>query len=173
MEQHVMEAFKKVFEHLEHEGIKTGVDKKGVRRFVNECAALAALTGAVTGAGGVITMIVGVPVDVINNIVQQFRVTLAIIYKKRGRYDNIDFEEFMKIVGVSLGVEVGATITKNVLLNIAAAALAKMTASTAGKAVPIVGAFVSGGVNWMFIKAIAAAVDKVDLGPGSSIVIKS
>lgn len=63
-------------------------------------------------------MIVGVPVDVVNNVIQQFRVALGVIYCRKGVY-NVSFSELMKIVGVSIGVEVGATLTKSVMIRTA------------------------------------------------------
>lgn len=163
MNSHMVSAFKTVFEHIGREGIKKGVKAKGLDGFINECAILAGTTGAIAGFGGAATMIVGVPVDVINNVMQQFRVTFAVIYDRKKSYSRISFEEFMKIVGMSVGVEVGATLTKVALVSIAGAILARMSASTAGKMIPFVGSFVGGTVNFFFIKGIGEAVKALDL----------
>ncbi|MEH1807044.1 hypothetical protein [Nostoc sp.] len=158
----LVKSFQKVFENMNQEGIKESVDKKGIDKFISDCALLAATTGAASGFGGFSTMIVGVPVDVLNNVVQQFRVTLAVIYDKKGVY-KVSFPQFMKIVGVSLGVEIGATLTKSIMLSIANKIIIRLSATTAGKAVPFLGAFIGGSVNYGFIRGIGAAVKRIDM----------
>lgn len=155
-------SFMKVFESISQYQIKKGVDDKGIDGFIAHCATLAAATGAATGFGGFTTMALGLPVDIINNVAQQFRVTLAVIYYKKGVY-KVSFTELMAIIGVSLGVEMGATVTKAVMLNIANKILARLSVSAAGKAVPFLGAAVSGSVNYGFIKFIGASVKKIDM----------
>ena len=158
----LVKSFQKVFESMNNEGIKESVDRNGIDKFISDCALLAATTGAASGFGGFTTMIVGVPADVINNVIQQFRVTLGVIYHKKGVY-KVSFSEFMTIVGVSLGVEVGVSITKSVMISIASKILIRLSASTAGKAIPFLGAAIGGSVNYGFIKAIGVAVKKVDM----------
>ncbi len=158
----LVDSFKKVFENMNKEGIKESIDQHGIDKFISNCASYAAITGAASGFGGFSTMIVGVPADVVNNVVQQFRVTLGVIYHRKGVY-NISFSEFMKIVGVSLGVEAGATLTKSVMISIANKILIRLSASSAGKAVPFLGAFIGGSVNYGFVKAIGIAVKKIDM----------
>lgn len=158
----LVNSFQAVFERMNQEGIKESVDKNGIDRFISDCALLAATTGAAMGFGGFSTMIVGIPADVINNVFQQFRVTLGVIYDKKGVY-KVSFSEFMTIVGVSLGVEVGATLTKAVMFSIANKILIRLSTTTIGKAVPFVGAFIGGSVNYGFIRAIGAAVQKIDM----------
>ena len=134
----------------------------GIDGFINQCAILAATTGAASGFGGFTTMIVGVPFDVINNVLQQFRVTLGVIYYKKGVY-KVSFAELIKIVGVSIGVEVGATLTKSVMISIANKILVRLSAAAAGKAVPFLGAAIGGSVNYGFVKAMGAAVKRIDM----------
>ena len=112
--------------------------------------------------GGAATMVVGVPVDTVNNVIQQFRVTLGVIYYKKRTY-SVSFNDFMKIVAVSLGVEVGATIGKSILISVANKILARLASATALKAIPLFGGFIGGSVNFGFIKFIGEAVKKVDL----------
>jgi hypothetical protein len=159
----IADAFQGIFEHIQHDGIKKGVDQKGIDKFIGECAGLAAASGFASGVGGVATMVVGVPVDVINNIIQQFRVTLAVIYVRKGSYTVPSFKDFMKIVGMSVGVEVGAVATRAVLVTIAGQLLTRMTASTAAKAIPLLGGVIGAVVNYGFIKAIGASMKKIDL----------
>lgn len=140
------QSFHKAFESINQFEVKKGVDA----------------TGAATGFGGFATMIVGVPVDVVNNVIQQFRVTLGVIYYRKGVY-NVSFGELMKIVGVSIGVEVGATLTKSVMISIANKILVRLSASAAGKAIPFFGAVIGGSVNYGFIKFIGAAVKRIDM----------
>ena len=147
----------KIYSGLNPEEIKRDVDDLGIDKFIRRCATYAALSGGANGFFGFTTMIVGLPADVINNVIQQFRVTLAIIYYKKGIY-KMSFPDFMKIVGASLGVEMGATLTKGVLFIIAGQIVARMAASTAVKAIPFIGAGIGGGVNYAFISSIGAAV---------------
>jgi hypothetical protein len=156
------QSFQKVFESINQFEIKQKVDKMGIDGFINQCALLAATTGAASGFGGFATMIVGVPFDVLNNVLQQFRVTLGIIYYKKGIY-KVSFAELITIVGVSIGVEVGATLTKSVMINIANKILVQLSASTAGKAIPFLGAAIGGSVNYGFVRAIGAAVKRIDM----------
>ncbi|MDZ8183425.1 MAG: hypothetical protein RMX96_00990 [Nostoc sp. ChiSLP02] len=158
----LVNSFRQVFENMNKEGIKDSIDKNGIDRFISDCALLAATTGAASGFGGFSTMIVGVPVDVINNVIQQFRVTLGVIYHKKGVY-KVSFSQFMKIVGVSLGVEIGASLTKSVMIAIANKILVRLSASSAGKAVPFLGAVIGGSVNYGFIRAIGSAVKRIDM----------
>jgi len=155
-------SFQKIFESINQFEIKKKVDEMGIDGFINQCAILAATTGAASGFGGFATMIVGVPFDVLNNVLQQFRVTLGVIYYKKGVY-KVSFTELMKIVGVSIGVEVGATLTKSVMINLANKILVRLSASVAGKAIPFLGAAIGGSVNYGFVKAIGAAVKRIDM----------
>lgn len=156
------QSFQKIFESINQFEIKNKVDKMGIDGFINQCAVLAATTGAVSGFGGFTTMIVGVPFDVLNNVLQQFRVTLGVIYHKKGVY-NVSFGELITIVGVSIGVEVGATLTKSVMISIANKILVQLSTSVAGKAVPFLGAAIGGSVNYGFVRAIGAAVKRIDM----------
>jgi hypothetical protein len=156
------EGFKKIFENINLYGIKKSVDKRGIDGFINHCARLAAGTGAIAGSGGALTMIASLPVDVVNNITQQFRVTLAIIYHNRGTYQ-ISFDEFMKIVATSMKVEAGIAITKTMLEEIAEKLLLKMGSKTAGRLIPIFGAAIGGTANYLFIKGVAKAVKEMEL----------
>ncbi|MEO6521079.1 MAG: hypothetical protein ABIN91_05345 [Mucilaginibacter sp.] len=154
------DGFKKIFENINLYGIKKSVDKRGLDGFINHCARLAAGTGAIAGSGGAITMIASLPIDVVNNITQQFRVTLAIIYYKRGTYQ-ISFEEFMSIIATSMKVEAGVAITKTMLEEIAEKLLLKMGSKTAGRLIPIFGAAIGGTANYLFVKGVAKAVKEM------------
>src|ERR1700712_3160888 len=103
--------FKQIFDRIDQLGIKKGVDKMGLDKFIEQCAYLAAGSGVISGSGGLITMIIGVPMDFVNLITQQFRVTMAIMYYNKGSYE-IGFEEFMRLIATSLKVEAGVTLTK-------------------------------------------------------------
>jgi hypothetical protein len=151
--------------NLDELKVKEQVDKKGIDGFINYCAGLAAATGAAAGIGGGITLVLGVPADVANTIAQQFRVTLGVIYHRTGRY-SLSFEEFIKIVAVSLGVEIG---TQGVLLGVnyiakqvATEIVKRLTAQTAGRIIPVVGAVVGGGMNFAFIKALGKTLLALD-----------
>ena len=159
-------AFRKVFDRVDKEAVKKSVDEMGLNRFIKRCARRAAATGVVSGTGGFATLVVGLPADVLNNLTQQFRVTLAVMYAKTGQYE-LPFEDFMAIVAVSIGVEAGVMVTKTALIRIAERLLARMGERTAGRLVPILGAAIGGTTNYLFIKGIGASVKRVVSGPGS------
>ena len=50
------DTFKKVFTNIDQLGIKQGVDKLGLERFIEQCARLSATTGVISGGGGALTM---------------------------------------------------------------------------------------------------------------------
>jgi EcsC protein family len=152
--------FRKVYESINRHGIKKGVDEMGLDRFIEHCARLAASTGAITGFGGPVTMILGVPADLLNNVTQQFRVTMAIIYQRKGHY-NISFEQLMGVVALSLGVEAGASITKAALARVAEKLLIRLGEKAAARMIPIAGAVVGGLTNYVFIKGIGKTVKRL------------
>lgn len=156
------DGFKKIFEHINLYGIKKGVDTMGLDKFINQCAYIAAGTGVITGSGGALTMIIGLPVDVINTITQQFRVTLAIIYNRRGEYQ-MTFDEFMTFVAASVKVEAGVALTKTIMEEIAEKLLLRLGSKAAGRLIPVVGGVIGGSANYIFIKRMAETVKKMDL----------
>jgi hypothetical protein len=143
-------------------GIKKGVDQMGIDKFINQCAYLAAGSGAISGSGGLITMIVGIPVDFVNLITQQFRVTMALLYFYKGSYQ-VSFEEFFSIVATSLKVEAGLAITKNVMEDVAEKLMIKLGAGAAERLVPVIGAVIGGTANYIFIKRMANAVKDIQV----------
>src|ERR1700761_6409009 len=88
------DTFRKIFTNIDQLGIKQGVDKLGLERFIEQCARLSATTGVISGGGGALTMAIGIPFDLLNMITQQVRVTLGIIYYCRGTYQ-VTFDEFL------------------------------------------------------------------------------
>lgn len=134
----------------------------GLDGFIQHCARLSAGTGAVTGLGGSVSLLVGLPFDVINNLTQQFRVTLAVIYDRRGTYE-VGFDEFMSIVAVSIGVEAGLVMTRSLLENIAERLLIRMGAKAGGRLIPVAGAFIGATTNYLFIKSVGASVKALPL----------
>ncbi len=154
--------FRRVFDSINQHGIKRGVDAMGIDAFIGHCARLSAGSGAITGLGGTVAALVGLPFDLLNSLTQQFRVTLAVIYYRRGTYD-IGFDEFMQIVAVSLGVEAGLIMTRTVLENIAERLLIRMGAKAGGRLIPIAGAFIAGATNYLFIKSIGKSVKALPL----------
>jgi hypothetical protein len=146
--------FKNIYSHINPLSIKKGVDEQGIDKFVNQCALLAAGSGAMAGAGGIATMLVGVPLDMINLVTQQFRVTLAIHYHKTGHYE-LRFNDFFKIVASSLKIDAGVTVTKNIMEEVAEKLLLNLGSKTAERLVPVVGAVIGGSANYLFIKKVA------------------
>jgi hypothetical protein len=98
----------------------------------------------------------------LNNLTQQFRVTIAVIYSRTGEYE-VSFDDFMSIVAVSIGVEAGVMITKSVLTRVAERLLLRMSAETAARVVPFLGAAIGGATNYLFIKGIGASVKRAIL----------
>lgn len=156
------EGFKQIFDHIDQFNIKKGVDKLGLNKFINQCAYLAAGSGVVSGSGGIITMVVGVPLDFVNLITQQFRVTMAIMYHNKGSYQ-IGFDEFMSLIATSLKVEAGVTLTKTMMEGIAEKLLLVLGTRTAERMVPVVGAVIGGTANYIFIQRMAESVKKLQM----------
>lgn len=156
------EGFKQIFDRIDQLNVKKGVDKMGVDKFIDQCAYLAAGSGVISGSGGFLTMVVGMPVDVVNLITQQFRVTMAIMYHNKGSYQ-IRFEEFMTLVATSLKVEAGVAITKSMMEGIAEKVILALGARTAERLVPVVGAIIGGTANYLFIKRMAKSVKELSL----------
>lgn len=162
MDHALIEQMKHIFEGLNIEEIKKKVDADGLDAFINEAARFAALTGAIAGVGGAITMVVGIPISVVNTVVQQFRVTMAVIYVKRGKVTPT-FDEFIKIVAMSLGVEIGVGVGATISVAVAGQILIRLGVGGVAAMVPIFGAIVGGAVNYAFIKAIGAALKSMDM----------
>ena len=154
--------FQQVFDRIDQLNIKKGVDKMGLEKFIDQCAYLAATSGVISGSGGMFTLIVGMPVDFLNLITQQFRVTMAIMYANSGSYQ-ISFQDFMALVATSLRVEAGVAITKTMMEGIAEKMLLMVGTRTAERMVPVVGAVIGGTANYLFIKRMASSVKKMDL----------
>lgn len=146
--------FKQIFNQIDQLNIKKGVDTMGVDKFINQCALLAAGSGLVTGVGGIGTMLIGTPLDVMNIIAQQFRVTLAISYYKTGKY-KISFDDFFKIVASSVKADTKLAISKNVMEEVAEKILMGLGTKASRRLVPVVGGVIGGTVNYLFIKGVA------------------
>lgn len=151
--------FKRIFSQIDQLNIKHGVDKMGIDKFVNQCALMAAGSGMVTGVGGFSTLAIGIPLDIINLITQQFRVTMAISYHHTGNH-SFPFEDFFKIVASSLKADTGIAISKNVMEEVAEKILLSLGSKTAQRLVPVVGAFIGGAVNYLFIKRVAKNIEE-------------
>lgn len=154
------DTFKKLFTHIDQLGIKQGVDKMGVDKFVEHCARMAATTGAISGSGGMLTMAIGIPFDLLNMLTQQIRVTLGIIYYTRGTY-HVGFDEFLSIMAAAFQVDAGIIITKNVLERGAERMMVRMGTKTAGRLIPFVGAIIGGTTNYLFIKRMAESIKRM------------
>lgn len=154
--------FQKIFNQIDQLGIKKGVDEMGLDKFINQCALLAAGSGVITGAGGISTLLIGIPIDMINLITQQFRVTLAVSYYNTGSYQ-LRFEDFFKIVATSLKVDAGMAMTKNIMEEVAEKLMINIGSKTAERLIPIVGAVIGGSANYLFIKRVATSIKKTQI----------
>lgn len=161
--------FKQIFDRIDPLHIKKGVDEIGLDKFIEQCARLAAGSGVISGSGGLLTMVVGVPLDFANLLTQQFRVTMAIMYASRGSYQ-MKFEEFMSVIAASLKVDAGITLTKTMMEGVAEKLLMVLGTRAAERLVPVVGAVIGGTANYLFIKRMAKSVKEMS---GQPIVIHS
>lgn len=157
LQQLTQGGLQQIYSRIDQLSIKKGVDELGIDKFITQCALLAAGSGAITGLGGGATMLIGVPLDMINLITQQFRVTMAISYHQTGKYQ-LRFDDFFKILASSLKVDTGMTISKNVMEQVAEKLLVNIGAKTAERLLPIVGAVIGGTANYFFIKKQAEAI---------------
>lgn len=160
--------FKQIFDHIDQLKIKKGVDTLGLDKFINQCAIMAASSGAISGSGGMITLVAGMPIDFINLITQQFRTTMAIMYYNKGNY-HISYEEFMALVATSLKVEAGVAISKAMMESLSEKMLMVLGTRTAERMVPVVGAVIGGTANYLFIKRMADSVKQMQ---GEPVVIQ-
>jgi len=158
------DGFKQIFDHINQFNIKKGVDKMGLEKFIEQCAYMAAGSGVISGSGGMLTMVIGIPFDFVNLISQQFRVTMAIMYHDRGTYE-LDFAEFMTLVATSLKVEASVALTKTMMEGIAEKLLMILGTRTAERMIPIVGAAIGGTANYLFIKRMAHSVKRMQTQP--------
>ncbi|WP_183568137.1 hypothetical protein [Mucilaginibacter sp. SP1R1] len=160
--------FKQIFDHIDQLKIKKGVDTIGLDKFINQCAYMAAGSGVISGSGGMVTLVAGMPIDFANLITQQFRITMAIMYYNKGSY-HIGYEEFMGLVATSLRVEAGVAITKTMMEGIAEKLLMVLGTRTAERMVPVVGAVIGGTANYLFIKRMAISIKNMQ---GEPVVIQ-
>jgi hypothetical protein len=163
--EHLSEnGFYQIFDRIDQFNIKKGVDKLGLDKFIEQCAYLAAGSGVISGSGGMLTMVIGIPMDFINLITQQFRVTMAIMYYYKGTYE-ISFNDFMSLVATSLKVEAGVAITKTMMESVAEKMLLIFGTRTAERLIPVVGAAIGGTTNYLFIKRMAKMVKEMQMEP--------
>ncbi|MBS7563945.1 hypothetical protein KHS38_05965 [Mucilaginibacter sp. Bleaf8] len=156
LQQLTQGGLQQIYNKIDQLSVKKGVDELGIDKFITQCALLAAGSGAITGIGGGATMLIGVPLDMINLITQQFRVTMAIAYHQTGKYQ-LRFDDFFKILASSLKVDAGMTVSKNVMEQVAEKLLLNIGTKTAERLLPIVGAVIGGTTNYLFIKKQAEA----------------
>ncbi|GGH10697.1 hypothetical protein [Mucilaginibacter phyllosphaerae] len=163
------DGFKQIFDHIDQLSIKRSVDRMGLDKFINQCAYVAAGSGAIAGSGGIMTMLIGMPIDFVNLITQQFRVTMAIMYYTKGNY-KISFDEFMKLVATSFKVEAGVAVTKTMMEGIAEKLLLAFGVRAAERLVPVVGAVIGGTTNYIFVKRMAQQIKELK-GANKTVII--
>jgi hypothetical protein len=154
------DGFKKLFTNVDQLRVKQSVDRMGLEKFIEHCARMAALSGAVAGGGGALTVAIGIPIDLVNLVSQQIRVALGIIYYNRGSYE-ITFDEFLSIMAAALQVEAGVAITKNVLERVSERMMMRLGTRTASRLIPIVGGAIGGVANYIFVKRMAESVKRM------------
>jgi hypothetical protein len=159
-EDKTQEGFKKLFTNVDQLKVKQSVDRLGIDKFIEHCARMAAVSGAIAGGGGAITVAIGIPLDLVNLISQQIRVSLGIIYYSRGAYE-ITFDEFLSIMAAALQVEAGVAITKGVLERMSEKLMMRLGSRTASRLIPIIGGAIGGTANYLFIKRMAESVKRM------------
>lgn len=158
----LLNRFEEIFASLDRAKIAGQVDAMGIQAFLKQTASYATASGAATGAWGILGLL-GVPLDLVNCIVQQFRATLAVIYHRTGRYE-VTFDYFIGIVAASLGVSTSSgSAGRTALLQVARQIVVRLAAGSAGRLVPVVGALVAGGVNYVFLTTIGKQLMKLDI----------
>jgi len=148
-----------IFEKINQLQIKKGVDQLGLDAFIHQCAILAAGSGVVTGVGGAGSMLIGIPLDMINVITQQFRVTLAFRYSHTGD-SKIRFEEFLTFLSEAIKSDTGVSVTKTAIEEVTQRLMVNMGAKTTKRLVPILGALIGGSANYLYIKRVADSLKK-------------
>lgn len=118
--------------------------------------------------GGLSSVFIGVPLDVINLITQQFRVTLAISYHQTGTYQ-INFDDFFKIVASTVKADTKLALSKNIMEEVAEKMVLTLGSKTSQRLVPIVGGVIGGTVNYFFIKGVAKSLLHPDQPDGKHI----
>jgi len=154
------DGFRKLFTHVDQVSIKKNVDRQGIDKFVEHCARMAAFSGAISGGGGIFTVAVGIPIDLVNLVTQQIRVTLGIIYYTRGAYE-ITFDEFLSYMAAALQIEAGIAITKTILERGSEKMLLRLGTKTATRLIPVIGGAIGGTTNYLFIKRMADTVKRM------------
>jgi len=148
-----------IFGKIDQLHIKKGVDQLGLDTFVHQCAILAAGSGVITGVGGASSLLIGVPLDMVNVLTQQFRVTLAIHYSKTGGC-HVRFEEFLVFLSGAIKTDAGVTVTKTAMEEVAQKLMVNMGARTTKRLIPVVGAVIGGSANYLYIKRVADSLKK-------------
>jgi len=154
------DGFKKLFTNVDQLRVKQSVDRMGLDKFIEHCARMAAVSGAISGGGGIFTVAVGIPLDLVNLVSQQIRVSLGIIYHSRGAYE-ITFDEFLSIMAAALQVEAGVAITKNILERVSERMMMRLGTKTASRLIPIVGGAIGGATNYLFVKRMAESIKRM------------
>ncbi|MBS1528085.1 MAG: hypothetical protein JST19_20735 [Bacteroidetes bacterium] len=155
------DGLRKLFSRIDQLGVRRGVDKMGLDGFIEHCARVSAATGIISGGGGMLTMSVGIPIDLANLVTQQIRVALGIIYHYRGGYV-VSYDEAMSIMTTALQVEAGIAVTKGLLERGAENTLLRIGPKTAARLVPVVGAVIGGTANYLFVKRMARKIKAMD-----------
>lgn len=150
-------SFQQIYSHIDQLRIKKGVDQLGIDKFINQCAFLAAGSGLISGIGGVSTLVVGIPLDMINLVTQQFRVTLAVSYYKTGSYQ-LHFDDFIKLLTSSMQGDTGVMVTKKAMEEVSQKLMLNMGTKATKRMVPFVGAVIGGSSNYLFIKRIGESL---------------
>jgi hypothetical protein len=154
------DGFKKLFTNVDQLRVKQSVDRMGLDKFIERCARMAAVSGAIAGGGGALTVAVGIPLDLVNLVSQQIRVALGVIYYHRGTYE-ITFDEFLSIMAAALQVEAGVAITKNILERVSERMMMRLGTKTASRLIPVVGGAIGGVANYMFVKRMAESIKRM------------
>lgn len=153
------EGLEQLFNKIDQLSVKKGVDQLGLEKFINQCAIFAAGSGVISGIGGVGVMVIGVPLDTINVLAQQFRVTLAIAYQKTGNYE-FRFDDFFKLLAGSIKGEASIVVTKTAMEEVAQKLMINMGTRASKRLVPVVGGIIGGTANYLYIKRVAEHLRK-------------
>ncbi|ABC22494.1 hypothetical protein Rru_A1694 [Rhodospirillum rubrum ATCC 11170] len=155
--------------------------ERAVRETVRRTALQAGAAGFMTGLGGLVTLPVALPANVVSVLALQTRLvaTIACLHGHDPESEGVRRAVMLAVVGLSLadfgrgsGVRLGTRMSLRLLDRLpatSARALNKMIGQqlanrlaslTLGKAAPVVGCAIGGGMDWAGTRAVGLLADK-------------
>ena len=118
-----------------------------LNKIIHQQAIRSGIIGAITGFGGFATLLIGLPIDVYTSLRIQSAVVELIAYAYGKQHSNA-LEQHIKTSLVMTGSQRVTKITIDTLMSI----LARLLGKTFAKLIPVLGAVVSFGVNYVMTR---------------------